>query len=187
MSTLADLVASSRIVALREAIVATVATRRPECEVKGHIGKLDFSDVLAKDMFRPPAIVVAVTRAKPDERLSSALDLVADVTAYVVAENMMLGTPGLLAKRDEVAWALSQDLLALTADTEDSRWGLDDIGHPDAPEAKPLFTAATFERGTVYFVVTWRQTLYGALDPFWGAGTDDTLPPPGFGLPGGTP
>ena len=186
MSTLAELVANSRIVTLREAIVSTIAARRPECEVKGHIGKLDFSDVLAKDMFRPPAIVVAVTRARPDERLSSALDLVADVTAYVVAEDMILGDPGRLAKRDEVAWALSQDLLALCEDTAGARWDLDDIGHPDGVEAKPLFTAVTFERGTVYFVVTWRQTLFGALDPFWG-GADETLPPPGFGLPGGAP
>lgn len=181
--SIVELVRSCRITTLRDAIVSSFANALPEVEVKGHPGKLDFADVVAKDMFRCPGLAVTTARAHPADRLSGANDLDVDVTIYVIAEDMMLGSPGRLAKRDEVAWALVSAVMDMAADPAISRWALADIGYPEHIEGKPLFTAITYERGTVYFAVTWRQRLYAATSPLWQATRDD-LPPPGFSLPG---
>ncbi|MBX3506841.1 MAG: hypothetical protein KF895_15280 [Parvibaculum sp.] len=177
--SLAQRLATSRVHALKMAIVATLQGLYPECEVKAHPGRLDIADIVEKDMFRAPALAVAVTRLRPPERrLSGTRDLTVELAVYVVVEDgPIIGANGepQLVYRDEIGAALCDGLLqdldfnpqfAAEDARIDTRWGLEDISVPEQPEAKPLFTAVSFERGTAYYVVTWNQTLIGLDDPF---------------------
>jgi len=48
------------------------------------------------------------------------------------------------------------------------RWGLSDIGGPHAIRLRPLFTALTFEKGSAFYAVTWRQKLFAEGEPMPG-------------------
>jgi hypothetical protein len=173
--TLAEVLAASRVFALRGAAVAKFAARFPEVAVTPHIGKLDISDVLAKDMFAPPAIAVAATRFDARDRLSGADDAEAHFTAYVIAENKMIG--GKLVKADELALALCEALLVALSDPDFARWRDDAIGPPEDLLAQPLFTIKAVEKGALYYAVTWRQTLYAlAARDAWTTGEGEGVP-----------
>lgn len=177
MTTLLELLAASRLFAFRTAVVDTLATVFPECEVKAHPGKLDIGDVDAKDIFRAPALAVAITRQPAaDGRMSGTRDTPVDVTVYVVVEDLALGDPPRLVTRDELGLALCDGMLAFLA-MPAARWGLADIDFPSEAVAQPVFTALSFERGTAYYAVTWRQTLYGLGEPIWDM---DSPTPPAF-------
>lgn len=164
--TKAQLIANARVIALRDAIVTKLKTRFVDLEVKAHLGKLDMSDVLAKGIFNPPSIAVAATRVKPEGRLSGADDFAAEITAYVVTEDLMIG--GLRVERDEMALAICEGLLISLSDDDFTRWGVENIGPVDDAEAKPLFTIKSVTQGVVYYAVTWKQTLYAVAPANFG-------------------
>jgi hypothetical protein len=155
---LLNLIAASRVVAARDAVVDTLARRFPEVKLQAHPGKLDMADVLKEGVFTAPSIHIAVARLKNEERSSGDQDLPLHFRAYVVAENRTIG--GKLFLADEVGYALVLGLLDALELQQVARWGLENIGLPEGAEGEPLFTLKTFDRGTVYYVVTWRQTLY---------------------------
>ena len=154
---LADLLSASRIIAVRDAVVMTLAARFPEVQVKAHPGKLDMADVLAAGTFTAPSIHVALARLKNEERSSGAQDLPVHFRAYVVAEQKMVA--GSAVPADEIGYALMLGLLDALELPDVSRWGVENISCPEGAEGEPLFTLKIFEKGTVYYVVTWRQTL----------------------------
>lgn len=157
----ASLVASSKAFALREAIIAALKEYFSDIEVRAHIGKLDIGDVIEKAVFNPPTIAVAATRMTSDSRLSGADDLIVQLTAYVVTEDLMVS--GRRVNRDELAIAICEAILVLLSDPEVPHW-VDGVGPPDDIVSQPLFTMANFQKGVVYYAVTWRQTLYAISD-----------------------
>lgn len=171
--TLAELLACSRVIFTRDQVVAALAARFPEVQVKAHPGKLDMADVLKEGTFTAPSIHVACARLHDDERLSGAQDLTLHFRAYVVAENRQIGgQQGLTYRADEIGYALVVGLLDALKLEYVARWGCRDLSFPEDAQGEPLFTLKTFDRGTVYYVVTWRQTLLreGVLLPNLGGG-----------------
>lgn len=177
--SLSALVTASQVHALQRAIVAALAPLFPEVEVKGHPGKLDISDVLEKDVIRAPAILVAILRQVEEQRLSTSRDVLVEIGLFVVVEDAAFGEPPMRIERDELGHAICDALTYILNGRESSRWNYQAsaIGFPDRIEARPLFTALTFERGTAYYTVTFSQTLYN-LDPPWDADLQSEPPPP---------
>lgn len=158
--TLAELLACSRVNYTRDQVVETLAARFPEVAVKAHPGKLDMADVLKEGTFTAPSIHIAVARLKNEERAAGSQDLTLHFRAYVVAENRQIGgAQGLTYKADEIGYALMVGLLDALELQDVARWGCRDVSFPEDVQGEPLFTLKTFDRGTVYYVVTWRQTL----------------------------
>lgn len=158
--TLANLLACSRVITTRDQVVKTFAARFPEVQVKAHPGKLDMADVLKEGTFTAPSIHVACARLINDERTSGAQDLTLHFRAYVVAENRQIGgATGPVIKADEIGYALMVGVLDALELEEVARWGCRDVGYPEDAQGEPLFTLKTFDKGTVYYVVTWKQTL----------------------------
>ena len=157
--TLTQMISESRIVEIQSAVVSALKGRYPDLSVKGHPGKIDISDIVAGNIFNPPAIAVAVTRVHPDERLSEAFDLPISLTAYVIVENRALAGKSVLA--EELGWAICLRLMRDLHDVAIARWSLSDIDLPTDIDARPLFTAKSFDKGTLYYSVTWRQVPYG--------------------------
>ncbi|MCC3246141.1 hypothetical protein LG047_12555 [Methylocystis sp. WRRC1] len=168
--TRASLIDQARVHALRDAIVAALAARFADIEVKAHYGKLDISDVMKKGVFNAPGVYVAATRILPDGRLSGADDFEAQMTAYVVAEDLMVA--GRRVERDEMALAICEGLLKALTDDDFARWGVENIGEAREASAAPLFTARDFAQGCVYYAVTWKQTLYAVADASFFTGDD---------------
>jgi hypothetical protein len=164
--SLARLLEVSRGKSLRSACAETLAGLFPDVTVRSHIGKLDISDLLNRDFINAPAILVAVTRVRTEDRMSHDRDLPVQLTAYIIVEDTAVGDPPLRFARDEVGYALGDALLAALRTDTIARWGLEDIGYPDSPELVPTFTMATFERGTAVYAVSWMQTLYNCHNPF---------------------
>ncbi len=157
----ANLVTSSKTFALREAIIAALKNYFADIEVRAHISKLDMGDVIEKAIFNPPTIAIAATRMTSDSRLSGADDLIVQLTAYVVTEDLMIS--GHRVNRDELAIAICEAILVLLSDPDIPRW-VEGVGPPDDIIAQPLFTMANFQKGVVYYAVTWKQTLYAISD-----------------------
>ncbi len=158
--TLTQMIAESRIIEIQNAVIATLKPRYPDLAIKGHPGKIDISDIVAGNVFNAPAIAVAVTRVHPDERLSEAFDLPISFTAYVIVENRAVAGKSVLA--EELGWAICLRLMRDLHDVAIARWGLQDIDFPAEIDARPLFTAKSFDKGTLYYSVTWRQVPLGA-------------------------
>lgn len=176
--TTADMIAASRVNALRDAVVATFEPVFPQFEVKAHPGKLDIADIVAQDMFRPPALAIAALRVKPEERASGSEDLVVDLAAYVIVEDGPWGPSNGLIYRDELGYAVGAALIRLLSATGPdavNRWGLIDVGMPADVEMKPLFTVKSYERGSAFYAVTWRQVLYHTGPTIWDM--DSPAPP----------
>jgi hypothetical protein len=173
--TCAEMLARARVFALRTAVVAAFAEHFPDLEVKAHIGKLDMSDVLEKSIFAPPTIAIAATRIIDEDRLSGSDDILVQMTAYVVTEDKMFvdGSQRRLVTRDELALAICEEALVALSDLDWTDWGLENIGDPDGVESFPLFTLKSFERGTVYYAVTWKQRLYALGEPDFFTGGDN--------------
>jgi hypothetical protein len=167
----ASLLSSARVFALRQAIVAHLAPLFADIPVVPHPGKLDISDVLAKATFTTPCVAVAATNMKLDGRLSGADDFVVSLAAYVIAAPDMVD--GARVEGEEMALAICQAILSALSDDDFASWELSDIGLPADAEGKPLFTVKNVEEGAVYYVVTWKQTLYQVTAPVFGKRYDD--------------
>jgi len=164
--TRAQLIANARVFALREAIVDELAPLFADIKVLAHPGKIDIADAVAKGTFPAPCIAVAATRVKPEGRVSGAEDFVVSLAAYVVADAVLVDNRRV--EGDEMALAISQAVLGALADDAIAHWGLDDIGLPEDAESGPLFTVKNITQGTVYYAVTWKQTLYRVTPPIFG-------------------
>jgi hypothetical protein len=177
--TLKELVAVSQIQNLQDAIVATLTMLLPDLDVKSHPGKLDLNDVVDKDMFRAPALAVAITRQVEHDRLSQSRDVKVDIAIYVIVEDALIGVPPRMVKRDELGHAICDALTALLNNRSSSRWNYQAarLDFPCDVEAKPLFTSTAFENGTAFYAVTFTQTLYN-LDLPWDADPEPNLAPP---------
>lgn len=161
-----QLLANARVFALRNAVVEQLATIFTDVPVVSHPGKLDIADVLAKATFTTPSIAIAATSVKPDGRLSGADDFVVSLAAYVIAAPDLVD--GARVEGEEMALAICQAILSALSDDDFASWELSSIGLPAEPEGKPLFTVKNVEQGAVYYVVTWKQTLYAVPAPVFG-------------------
>ncbi len=153
----AQLIERARVFGLREAIVAALKTIFTDIEVRPHPGRIDMADVLAKDVFVAPSIAVAILKTTPDGRLSGADDFKLEIVAYVIAKDAMVG--GLAVKREEMALAICEALLVALSDDDFTHW-VDNVGIAEEAVATPVFTMQSFENGTVFYAVTWKQTVY---------------------------
>lgn len=177
--TLETLLEASPIILARTAIVETLKALYPDVAVYAHPGRLDMADVLTVGLFPAPSIHVAAWRLRNDDRLSGDEDLPVHWRAYIFAESKQVG--GLVYGGDEVGYALMQSLLDQLMDVDTPRWGLEEIGLPTDAEGEPVFTLKTYEKGTLVYVVTWRQTLYavGRMAPNLGGDwSEDPAPAP---------
>lgn len=164
MTTLAQLLGSSRAFEFRTAVVAHLTSAFPQVAVKALPGRLDISDLDRKDLFAPPAFGVAVSRVRPAEgRMSGQRDVPIEVVVYIVVEDQLVD--GRLVFRDELGLALCDGLLGFL-ETPEGRWGLDDIGMPEDAEARAVITVGTEKEGTAYFAATWWQMLFSQGQPF---------------------
>lgn len=164
MTTLVELLATSRAFACRAAIVETLKAAFPEVEVKPLPGMLDIADFDRADLFAPPAFGVAVTRIRPAEaRMSGLRDVPVQIAVYVVVEDRLVGDR--MAWKDELGLALCDGLLAMV-ETPAARWSLTEIGMPEDAEARAIVNYVTENRATAYFAVTWWQMLYAQGVPF---------------------
>ncbi|GJD93359.1 hypothetical protein [Methylobacterium iners] len=166
MTTLADLLTTSRAFEYRTAVVDALKAAFSEIEVKALPARLDIADLDRKDMFSPPSFGVAIARIRPaEDRMSGLRDVPVEIVVYVVVEDRLVGDPPRLAYRDELGLALCDAVLALV-ETPAARWGLPEIGMPEDAEARPILNVMTEDRGTAYFAVTWWQILYAQGQPF---------------------
>lgn len=172
--TTEQMLEQSRVFALRAAIVAALAAHFLDVEVRSHPGKLDMSDVLAKDLFAAPSILIAATRLDNDDRLSGSDDLRVHLSAYVVAEDLSIGEPRRLVTRDEIGLALCEAVILSLSDPDFSAWGVMGVGSVENVQWQPLFTARSWEMGTVYYAVTWTQILYALGEADFFTGGDQT-------------
>ncbi len=186
---LSVLLANSRVVAVRNAAVASLGALFPDIQVLAHLGKLDMADVLSAGAFTAPSIHVAAARVKNEDRTSGDQDFAVHFRAYIVAEEKIVG--GLRYTRDEIGYALMEGLLAALEDVAIPLWTLSEIGLPEDAEGEPLFTMKSFEKGTAFYIVTWRQTLYASgqmlpnLGGQWSYDEPAPAPPSPTWIPGG--
>lgn len=155
--SLQERLSEGRLTALLPAIESTLKTHFPGVEVRSLAGKIDMSDVLEGAVIQPPAIAVALVRWRAPGDVGARCPLDLDLAAYVITEETVLAARS--ERREVVAWAISEGLLEILADLDVARWGMKAITSPDAAEARPLFTAETYARGTAYYAVTWKQRL----------------------------
>lgn len=173
--TLAERLASSRLMEAHKAIVATLAPLFPGVQVVRHPGRVDVADLVEKEIFSAPTIAVAATRVRVARELAGEHGLAVEWTAYLIVEDKVVGNRRV--ERDEIAHALGAGLLAVLEDHEAPRWGLEDITDPGdepRPELRPIFTVKALERGVALFAVIWSQTLLSLGEALW----DFTSPPP---------
>lgn len=155
--TLAQRIADARLVQVVPAVEATLKPLFPDVSVRSLAGKIDMSDVIEGSIFQPPAIYVALTRWRAPVGIGGGYTVPVELAAYVVTEEMAIGA--LSTRRETVAHALTMGLLEILADLDVPRWGLTNITSPEEAEARPLFTAEAYAKGTAYYAVTWRQNL----------------------------
>lgn len=156
--SLADIISASRIVGVRDAVVAALGAAI-DVSVLRHYGKLDISDAIEGESFQAPSIHIGVARIRPQDLSTRAQDVDLNLVAYVVAEDQMVA--GRLCYRDEIGYGLALAVLDVVNDEALSRWGLDWISPPEDAQAAPLFTAMSKAagKGTAYYSVSWRQSL----------------------------
>lgn len=191
-ANLSDLLSDSRVHQAQSAIVATFKTLLPQCAVSLHPGKLALEDVLSKDIKRTPALDVGWHSMKAVSNTEGTHALRVTWIAYVVTEDHADKVAKRAIDKIELAQAIGWFLLTVLGDPDAPAWGLKDITMPgidDVPEFKPLFTARAYTKGTVFYALTWSQTLIGQGQSFMAGDTpyltetgaldvpDDGLPP----------
>lgn len=155
--TLAARIQEARLAQLLPAIEGTLKPLFPDVSVKSLAGKIDMSDVIEGSVWQPPVIAVALTRWRAPVGVGGGYQVPVDLAAYVVTEDMAIGA--LATRRETAAHALTMGVLEILADLDVPRWGLINITSPEEAEARPVFTAAAYAKGTAYYAVTWRQSL----------------------------
>lgn len=162
--TLSQRLAAARIIALMPAIEATLTPLFADTALKILPGKIDISDVIAGAIFMPPMIGLAITRVRVPVEVDGSWSLPVELAAYIVTEDMAIGTTSV--SRQDVGWAIALGLVEILTDLDVPRWGLQSIGSPSEIEARPMFSSEVFAKGSAYYAVTWRQALLGfGTDP----------------------
>lgn len=172
--TLPEMISASRIDTCQDAIVSTLDALMIGVTVKPHPGKLDFQDVVAKSVVRAPGVGVGWSRIRGARDPEGTFETVIDWTAYIVAEDKADIPAKTRMSREAIAFAVGTHILKALHDDDVCHWGLTKVTRPaetPAPEIKPLFTAAAYGQGTVYYAVTWRQALIDEGAPFFGTET----------------
>lgn len=182
--TLPQMIAASRLDALKTAIVATLKPLLPRVTITLHPGRLDINDLLAKAIVAAPGVAIGWTRLRASREIGGTYGTPIDLAAYIVTEDYSdtSSTPPRLVARDVVAHGIGSFLLRILHDPDAPTWGLTGITHPlpePAPELRPVVTMKTAENGTAVYAVTWSQaTLLEGASLFGGprpeiTGTDD--------------
>lgn len=161
--TIAQRLAETRLVGLTKAVAATLRPLFPGVDVRTLPGKLDLSDVLENETFVAPMIAITTTSWIVQRQVSGSYALLVELAAYVITADTVLGAS--VVSRDAVAYALTGGLLDILEDYDTARWGLPKITSPEAAAARPMFTALTYDKGTAYYAVTWRQQLIALGSP----------------------
>lgn len=181
--TLSEMIASTRLQELREAVVARLKTLLKGVAVVEHPGKLDINDVLAKAIVPAPGVAVGWTRVREARDLDQGYGLGIDFVAYIVAEDFADQATKRRIDRATVALAIGAQMLLILSDEDTATWGLGGVEPPAAepgPELRPVFTMKSAEQGTSLHVVTWTQWLLRQGLPKFGGAT-----PKVEGLPDG--
>lgn len=171
--TIAQRLAAARLGLLPDAISATLRPLYPDVTVRTHPGRIDVADIIAGDIFLPPMIAVAVTEFSGDGQVPGQMDVVADCAAYIVTEEMALA--GRAVGRDQVGLAIALGMLEILNDLDLPRWGMTNITPPRDPRGRALFSALSYEKGTAYYSVTWKQVLFAEGEPMPGPVPTETL------------
>lgn len=162
--TIAQRLGDTRLAGLPGAVVATLKPLFVGVDVRVLPGRIDISDIIAGDNFPAPMMGVTAARIRQPIGVGGSYNLPVDLVAYIVTEDMALGTRA--EKREVIAYALGLGLFEILADLDMARWGLTSIGSPEDAELKPLMTAKAYAAGTAYYALAWRQTLLGfGIDP----------------------
>lgn len=161
-ATLAQLLDADPIAPAQRAIVETVKTYLPGIAVILHPGKVDISELVSKALAAAPGVGIGWSRVRTLRAIDGHYSLLVDWVAYIVAEARPVANRRV--EKEAVALAIGNQLLRLLTDVDVCFWGLRGISAPETtpgPEFKPLFTVADQAQGTVYYTVTWSQTLTG--------------------------
>lgn len=170
--TLAEMIAASRLEAARAAIIATLDPLLVGVTVIGHPGKLDINDVVARAVVAAPGVAIGWTRVRCETQTGGSFNAPVEWAAYIVAEDYADVAGKRRVPRDAVAHGIGSTILEILADPGLSSWGLAAINRPETdpgPALVPMFTAKSFEAGTAYYAVTWRQTFWDEGAPFFDA------------------
>lgn len=160
--TLAQLLAADPIAPAQRAIVAAVKAQLSGVSVMLHPGKVDISELVSKALVAPPGVGIGWSRVRTLRAVDGHFSFTVDWVAYIVAEARAV--EGRRVEKEAVALAIGNRLMLMLADADTCFWRLAGISAPDpvpGPEFKPLFTVADAAQGTVYYTVTWSQTLTG--------------------------
>jgi hypothetical protein len=186
--TLDQLIAADRMSRLRDAIVATLSAEFDGVSVVAHPGKLDVYDVVKREVVSAPGVAVGWSRVQAPRQIDGSFVMPIDWSAYVVAEDHADLTSRRRIGRDVVAHAIGAHILRLLNDPDLSSWGLANVTPPVAdpgPQLKPLFTAKAYEKGTVFYAVTWTQGVVDLGSDLLGGTTPAfVLPDEAHGRPG---
>lgn len=159
----------------QSAIISKISELLTGVTVKAHPGKIDISQMMARAIVPAPGIAVGWSRVRTARYINGAVDITADWSAYIVAEDMVLDNKRI--DRDRVGFAIGHRLLRILGDPEASLWDMTSISLPadqPAPQLSPLFTVADEAKGTGYLAVTWTQSLVAQGDGLF-AGLAPTL------------
>ncbi|MEZ5782073.1 MAG: hypothetical protein R3D70_10655 [Rhizobiaceae bacterium] len=161
-ASLSQLLASNPLADTQAAIVATLRALLPGVTVELHPGKVDLSELVAKQVVAAPGIGLGWSQAKYAGMADGSFCVTVSWTAYIVAEAMV--NADRRVEKEAVGLAIGGQLLKILADDEASFWnrtGVLPIGANNAPEPelKPFFTVRDAAQGTAYYVVTWSQII----------------------------
>jgi hypothetical protein len=175
-----QLIAADRMIPLRDAIVAGLASQFEGIRVIAHPGKIDIYDVVKRAVVAAPGVALGWSRVQAPREVDGSYVTPIDWAAYIVAEDYADLTGRRRVARDVVAHAIGSHLLRVLHDPDLSSWGLARVTPPagnPGPQLKPMFTATAYEKGTAYYAVTWTQGLIDLGADFLGGET------PAFVLP----
>lgn len=161
-ATLTQLIAADPIAPAQRAIVTVVKTLLPGVSVMLHPGKVDISELVSKALVAAPGVGIGWSRVRTLRAVDGHFSFLVDWVAYIVAEARAVENRRV--EKEAVALAIGNRLMLMLADGETCFWGVSGISPPEpvpGPEFKPLFTVADAKQGTVYYTVTWSQTLTG--------------------------
>ena len=172
--TLSQMITASRLETARKAIIDTLDPLLVGVTVVGHPGKLDINDVVAKTVVAAPGVAIGWTRVRSETQVGGQFNAPVEWAAYIVAEDFADLAEKRSVTRDAVAHGIGQMILEILADPDLSSWGLNDINRPEpdpGPSLVPMFTAKSWEAGTAYYAVTWRQAFWDSGASFFDAST----------------
>tara|TARA_R110002020_G_scaffold15555_35_gene55430 strand:- start:8900 stop:9547 length:648 start_codon:yes stop_codon:yes gene_type:complete len=172
--TILQMVEASRLEETHRAIVSTLDSLLLGVAVTSYPGKLDINDVVAKAVVQAPGVAVGWTRTRAERQPGGSFNAPVEWAAYIVAEDFADRGSKRRIDRAAIAHGIGCAILEILDDPDAASWGLVNIDRPDpdpGPALVPMFTARSFEAGTAYYAVTWRQALWDEGTPLFGEGS----------------